>query len=82
MSRLNGRKRVMEDFTANVRALLRITGWSQARLARQLEIDAATVTNWLKKKTAPDGTARYAIKDLLRRAKEGEFKEPAALASA
>jgi len=66
------------QFLCNVRAILDITGWSQAELARRLDIDAATITNWLKGKTSPDGTARYAINDVFRRAQAGEFREPAA----
>lgn len=67
-----------DQFLKNVQAILDLTDWSQAELARRLEIDAATVTNWLKRKTAPDGTARYAIADILRRAENGEFRERAA----
>lgn len=75
----------MDQFCRDVRRLLEITGWSQAELARRIgtaapggsgqEIDRATVTNWLSKKTKPDGTARYTISDLLRRAIAGEFAE-------
>lgn len=82
MSTAHVRKKLMADFTSAISELLSITGWSQAELARQLDapgagdgIDRATITNWLKKKTAPDGTARYAIADLLRRARAGEFKK-------
>jgi len=78
MSILSVRKKIMTDeqFISNVQAIIRITGWPQAKLARFLGLDPATITKWLKKERSPDGTARYAINDLLRRAKEGEFAVP------
>jgi len=75
MSTAFARKKVMANFVHNLRHLLHATGWSQVELARRLEIDKSTITYWLQEKRKPDGTARYAIADMLRRAKAGEFKE-------
>lgn len=74
-TRLGIKKRMAANFVAEVEQILKITGWSQAELSRRIDVAKATVTNWLSGKTAPDGTARYTIADVLRRAKDGEFNE-------
>jgi hypothetical protein len=67
-----------------IEEIMEITGWNQADLAKVCNTNRATVCRWLAKGEEgrmPSGTSAAFLADLLRRAKAGEFKQPAAAAS-
>lgn len=57
--------------------LMRLKGWNQAELSRQLEISEAAVSRWLRDQQNPTGPARKLMRLLLAQAREGTAAQPA-----
>lgn len=54
----------------DIRELLELKGWSQADLARRLDMHEATVSRWLSGATKPAGPARILMRQWLAEARE------------
>ena len=58
--------------------LMRLKGWSQAQLARELDISESSISRWFSGKQNPTGPTRILLREWLARAKgEKETAVPA-----
>ena len=58
-----------------INELLRLTGWSQVQLAREMEVSEAAISRWLSSDRAPLGPARVLMREWLEAARTGKFRE-------
>lgn len=58
---------------AEIIELLKVKGWTQAELSRQLDISEATISRWIEGTRQPLGPARVLIRIWLNEAREKEL---------
>jgi DNA-binding transcriptional regulator YiaG len=60
-----------------IRELIDLKAWTQAELARQLDVDVATVCKWLSGENPVGGPARILMRQWLDEARRMVEKQPA-----
>lgn len=60
-----------------VSELMKLKGWSQADLARELEMSRAAICRWFGGEQQPTGPARILMRQWLSAAREESRKQPA-----
>lgn len=59
----------MDKAPEKIKALRTIMGWTQEKLARQIDVSLATVQRWEAKKVTPSRLAQKELARLFRKAK-------------
>jgi len=61
----------------DIKELMRLREWSQADLARALEMTEGAVSRWINEGRCPTGGTRQLIMQWLREARENKVAQPA-----